>query len=96
MKITCHFYIVFQVLKVLLKSLYDTPISSFICYCFALAFTSADIIFHNFFELHSVLTENKFLSQILVSFSNGFTNPHHRLNGQNLLSVTKFLVDASL
>ena len=44
MKNTCPLYIAFQVSKVL-----------FMPYCFTLAFmyTSADIIFHNFLELHS-------------------------------------------
>ena len=29
-----------------------------------LAFASADIIFHNFLEFHSILLEKRFLSQI--------------------------------
>ena len=37
--------------------------SSFISYCFTLAFTSAaDIIFHNFLELHSALSEKRFVT----------------------------------
>ena len=35
--------------------LQDTATSSFVCSCFISAFTSADITFYNFLELHSKL-----------------------------------------
>ena len=38
--------------------------SSFVCCCFIPAFTPADIIFYNFLELHSKLSQKRFLSQI--------------------------------
>ena len=51
------FYTEFQVLKVFPIKIYmsNSP-SSFIFYCFILAFTSADIIFHNFLELQSTFS----------------------------------------
>ena len=39
------------------KKLWDTTTCSFVCYCFTSAFTSGDIIFHNFLELHLKLSE---------------------------------------
>ena len=50
-KNTCSFYIAFQVLKVFFMKVYkieQAPI-----FCFKLAFTSADIIFHKSLELYS-------------------------------------------
>ena len=69
MKNTCLFYIVFQVMKVLLIKITgflkkDTGTSSFISYCFTLTFTSADIIFHNFLELYSTLSEKLFVKNV--------------------------------
>ena len=57
MEKTRPFYNEFQVLKVSPIKIYmsNSP-SSFIFYCFTLAFTSADIIFHNFLELHSTFS----------------------------------------
>ena len=57
MENTRPFYNEFQVLKVSPIKIYmsNSP-SSFIFYCFTLAFTSADIIFHNFLELHSTFS----------------------------------------
>ena len=46
------------------KYLEDSVTSSYISYCFTLAFTSADIIFQNFIELHSVLSEESFLAKV--------------------------------
>ena len=54
------------------KSLYDTATSSIISCCFTLAFTSADIIFHKFLELHSTLSEKDFRHE----FFNGITQPN--------------------
>ena len=46
------------------------------------------IIFHKFLELHSILSVKKiFVTDFLF---NGSTQNPHPLNGQNLLSVTKF------
>ena len=59
--------------------------SSFIS-CFTSAFISADIIFYNFLELHSTLSEKDFCRKF--SFFNGFTETPHHFNTQNLLSVT--------
>ena len=54
-------YIVFQVLKVILKKKQqqqqDTATSSLIPCCFTSAFTSADIIFCNYLEPHSTFSE---------------------------------------
>ena len=46
---------------------------------FLLAFTSADIIFHKFSELHSTLSEKK----IFITNVSFLTN-HHSLNSQNI------------
>ena len=46
----------------------DPATSSFISYCFTLALTSANLIFHNFLELHSALSEKKILSQIFLFY----------------------------
>ena len=48
------------------KNLEDTATSSFISYCFTLAFTSAGISFQKFLELHSTLPEKRFSSQIFL------------------------------
>ena len=58
-KTTRPFYLVFQGLKVLFTKS-SSATSSFISYCVTLAFTSADIIFHNFLELQSILSEKYF------------------------------------
>ena len=68
MKNTCPCN-VFQVLKVLLyENLYVRSSHQIFCFLlFLLAFTSADIIFHTFLELHSTLSEKKrFLSQLFL------------------------------
>ena len=57
--ISSPIYIVFQVLKeLLIKSCKIRP-SDPLFLLILLAFTSADIIFHKNFELHSTLTEKK-------------------------------------
>ena len=58
MKITCLFYIAFQLLKVLLIHRQIRP-PVFYVLLFLLAFTSADIIFYKFLKLHSALPEEK-------------------------------------
>ena len=54
-----------------------------------------DITFHNFLELHSTLSEKDFRRKF---FFKGFTHLYipDPLNGQNLLSVTKFFCQFSL
>ena len=74
MKNTLH--IVFQALKIaLIKITKVTATSLFISFCFALAFTSADIIFHKLLELNSTLSEKRFLWQIFLF--NGLTETAH-------------------
>ena len=72
---------------------YNAVIRSFSSHCFTSAFTSADVIFHNFLELHSAYLKEDFF--VNVPFINRFTpppRPHHHpsipLNGQNLLRMT--------
>ena len=60
------FYIVFQVLKVLLINICKIQSLDLLFLVFLLAFTSADIIFQKFLELHSTLSEKRFLSQIFL------------------------------
>ena len=56
--LTRTFYIVFQVLKVLLiKICKIQPLDLLLNKALLLAFTSADIIFHKFLELYSTLSE---------------------------------------
>ena len=62
MKNTSSFYIVFQVLKVLLRKICKSyQIFYFLLFLLAFSFTSisADIIFHTFLKLHSTLSEKK-------------------------------------
>ena len=78
------FYIVFQVLKVLLIKVCKIQPP----YLLVLDASSADIIFHKFLTLHSTLTRKRFSSQIFLF--NGFTHLpppllHHPLNRQNPL-----------
>ena len=46
------------------EKLQGTVTSSFVSCCFTSAFTSPDIIFYNFLELHLASSEKRFLSQI--------------------------------
>ena len=48
------------------KKLQDTATSSFIYYCFTSAFTSVDIIFQNFLDFHSLLSEKRFVTQVFL------------------------------
>ena len=58
------FYILLQVLKVLLIKIYKTQLPDLIFLMFYISFfTSADIIFHNFLELHLTLSEKRFSTQ---------------------------------
>ena len=85
-----------SVLKVILIKSYKIQLATsfFISCCFTLAFTSGDIIFYKFLELHSTLSEKIFLSQIFL-FYWIYPTPQP-LNGQNLLSVVKAFCRCSL
>ena len=61
-------FILFQVLKLLLIKRCNYQF--FISFCFLSAFTSTDIIFYNFLELHSTLSEKRFLSRIFPFYVN--------------------------
>ena len=89
MKNTCPFYIVFQVLNIhLIKICKIEPPDLLFLVVFTSFYVSRYIIFHKFSELHSILSVKKiFVTDFLF---NGFTQNPHPLNGQNLLSVTKF------
>ena len=56
------------------KNMYNNP-SYNISYCFMLAFTSEDIIFHKFLELHSTLSEKK----IFVTHFSFFTDSMNKI-----------------
>ena len=60
---THPFYIVFQVLKVFLNFVYSAVTRYFSSYCFTSVFTSVDVIFHNFLEHHSTLSETRFFHE---------------------------------
>ena len=86
MKNTPSFYIVFQLLQVTHKHLWDKPPDP-ISRCFMLVFTSADIIFYKLLELHSSLSVKK----IFVTncpFLRDSLKHLHPPKSQNLLSVT--------
>ena len=69
-----------------MKKIEGTATSSFIS-CFASVFTSADIIFYSFLELHSTLSEKHFCHKF--SFLKDLPKYPQPLNSQNLLRVTK-------
>ena len=62
---------------------------------FLLAFTSADVIFHKFLELHSTLSEKKIFFTNFPFLTDVLKLPHP-LNGQNPLSVRKVFCRSSL
>ena len=99
MKNTCPFYcIVFQVLKELLKKIIKCSYQIFYFLLFLVAFTSADIIFHKFLELHSTLSEKKKAFPHKLSFL-AFTqppSPYLLNNSQNSLSTTKVFCQSLL
>ena len=74
MKNTCPFYIIFQVLKVLLKKICKKSHQIFYL-LFLLTFTSADIIFHKFLGLHSTLSEKKDFRHELSSLMDSLKLP---------------------
>ena len=59
MKNACLFYIAFQVLEVRLIKICKAEPSDLLFLVVLLAFASADITFHKFVELHSVLLIKK-------------------------------------
>ena len=91
MKNACLFYIITLHLKFWRYNYVAT--SSFISCCFTSAFTSADIIFYNFLELHLTSEKKYFCHEFF--FFNEFTQipspppPTHPINGQNPLSMAK-------
>ena len=95
------FYIVFQVLKVLVIKICKIQPPDLNFFLFLLAFTLAGIIFVKLLELHSTISE-KSIFVTNFSFFNRFTQTPppptlHPVNGQNLLSIRqKFFVDAPL
>ena len=88
------FYIVFQVLKVLLIKIFSHLIFYFLLLLFD--FTSADIFFHKFLELHSTLYVWKNDFRHKFSFFNEFTQPPHTptlLAAKIRLAWQKFFVN---
>ena len=81
------------------KTLQIQPPQIFYFWLFLLrvAFTSADIIFQNFIELHWILSENHCQHEFSI-FNKLTHHPKrpHPVNGRNLLSVTKFFCWCSL
>ena len=88
------FYIVFKFWRLLLIKIvgYNSH-WVFYLFCFILDFTSADIIFHQFLELYLTLSGKK-IFVIYFPFLTDSLKPPPPYNGQNLLIVTKFFVDA--
>ena len=94
--LTKNFYIVFQLLKVLLVKFCKIQSLEFYFLLLLLAFTLVHIIFHKFSEFHSTLFEKKiFVTNFpfLIDSLNSLSDPHlHPLNSQNPLSVTRFFL----
>ena len=66
------------------------PLFPLLDHLFLLAFTSEDIIFHTFIELHSTFSENKiFVINFLFKPPPPPPPLAHSLNSQNPLSMTK-------
>ena len=67
-------------------------------FSFILVFTSADIIFHKFLELHSTLSARKIFIMNLPSLMDPLkpSHPTPLSNSQNLLSVMKLFCQYSL
>ena len=71
MKNKCPLCIVFQVSKLRLIKICKTDPPDLLFLIVFLAFTSADIIFHKFLELHSVLSVKKiFINNFLTNLLN--------------------------
>lgn len=82
MKKGCLFYIVFQVLKVLLLK------SSFVSCCFTSPFTPACTIFLPLFSTSfNIIWKKNFRHKFF--FLKGFTETTHPFNGQNLLNFLR-------
>ena len=73
MKNICSF-IVFQVLKVPLEICKIQP-QNLLFLVVLLAFTSANIIFHKYLELHSTLSEKRFSSRIFLFLMDSLKSP---------------------
>ena len=81
-------FTLFQVLKVPLIKICKIQHSHHIFYflLFLLNFTSADIIFHKFLELHSTFSEKKISVMNFPFLTDSLKPSHHPLNSQNLPS----------
>ena len=97
MKNSCPFYIIFQVLKVLLiKICMIEPPDLLFSIAFISFYISRYHFFHKFLELHSTLSEKSiFIMNFPFLFRFTETLPHP-LNGQNPLSMTKAFCPCSL
>ena len=79
------------------KYMIDTATSSFVSCCFLSAFTSADIIFYNFLELHCAFSNKKiFVMNFPFSTDCSKNRIPPPLNCQNLLSAKNFFCRCSL
>ena len=85
MKNTYLFYIVFQVLKVLLIKICKVQ-PPCLLFLFVFILTSAGT--HKFLELHSKISEKKMFSS-RIFFLTDLLRPPHPLKCQNPLNVTK-------
>ena len=99
MKNTCPFYILFQVLKVLLKTEPEKFVRQshqvFYLLLFLLAFTSADIIFHKCLELFSIKKKKKIFFTNFPFLMDSIKSPHS-FDDQNRLRVRKAFCRCSL
>ena len=67
----------------------DTATRSFIFCFFILAFTSADIIFHKFSELHATKSEKKIFVGNFPFLTDSLKPPLQHLHGQNPIGLMK-------
>ena len=100
--LTTTFCILFQVRKVLVIKFVRYSHQIFYFLLFLLAFTSANIIFHKFLELHSTLSEKKIFVLNFPFLTDSLKPPPPTqlppppLNSQNRLSVAKAFCQCSL
>ena len=90
------FYIVFEVLKVFRIKIYkiQPAILSFLLVLLLLVNNQEISFFTNFYNFIQHYLKKDFC--LKFSFSNGFSETPHSVNGQNTLSKTIFFVDAPL
>ena len=94
MQNTNLFWILFHVLKVLLIKIIRCSDHFLYFLLFRISFTSADIFFYKFLELHSTLPEKGFCHEFF--FINKFTLAPTHFMRQNPLSMTKVFCRCSL